>query len=44
MACCVLIAELVSRILRLVRRDAESRTDPELLQSVTASPVRRGKG
>jgi hypothetical protein len=38
MACCVLIAELLSRVLRLFRRDAQSRTDPEVLRSVTAAP------
>jgi hypothetical protein len=41
MACCVLIAELFSRALRLFRRDAESRTDPEVLRSVTVAPRRR---
>jgi hypothetical protein len=37
MACCVLIAYVFSRVLRVFRRDAESLTDPEVLQSVTAA-------
>jgi hypothetical protein len=42
MACCVLIAYVLSRILQLFRRDAESRTDPQVLQSVTiAKPAER---
>ena len=42
MACCVLIAYLFSRVLRVFRRDAESRTDPQLLRSVTvARPAER---
>jgi hypothetical protein len=40
MACCVLIAYVFSQVLRLFRRDAESRTDPEVLQSVTATRTR----
>lgn len=42
MACCVLIAYVLSRVLQLFRRDAESRTDPAVLQSVTvAKPTER---
>jgi hypothetical protein len=37
MACCVLIAYVFSKVLRVFRRDAESRTDSDLLRSVTAS-------
>jgi hypothetical protein len=37
MACCVLIAYVFSRVLRVFRRDARSRTDPEVLKSVTAA-------
>jgi hypothetical protein len=40
MACCVLIAYVFSQVLRLFRRDAESQTDPEVLQSVTAARTR----
>lgn len=36
MACCALLAYAISRVLRVFRRDAESRTDPEVLRSVTA--------
>jgi hypothetical protein len=44
MACCVIVAEMLSRLFRMVRRDAASRTDPELLRSVTAVPPRRREG
>lgn len=40
MACCVLVAYLLSRLLRVFRRDAESQADPEVLRSVTAAPDR----
>jgi hypothetical protein len=44
MACCVLIAYVFSRILRVFRRDAESRTDPDVLRSVTAARTVERKG
>jgi hypothetical protein len=44
MACCVLIGELIAFLLRLVRRDAESQTDPDVLESVTAARPAGRKG
>jgi hypothetical protein len=37
MACCVLLAYVLSQLVRVFRHDAESRADPEVLHSVTAA-------
>jgi hypothetical protein len=44
MACCVLLAYVFSRVLRVFRRDAESLTDPQVLRSVTVARPAERKG